>query len=473
MPAKDVTVTGTLTPITYTITYNLDGGEVSTANPTTYTVETETFTLNNPTKDGATFAGWTAFTGGVKVEQMTIKKGSTGNRTYTANWVQGPVALGWTDSYNADGSDERPYLISDSAGWNFLVSELQTTNYSNYSGKIFKLTDDITVTEMLGINSKEFAGIFDGNGKTLTFDYENATALIIAPFKYVKGATIKNLTVAGTINSSREDGGNKYIGGLIQRVNTGETTIENCKFVGKLLATDSADAYGGGFVVHNSGTLTINGCLYAPAELEDGETEPSKSKGTATFAHNGTQGTSTITNSYYTRTLGTAQGEQIYTVTADYDITIELAGDSENVLTYDGTIYAGSGKTLSLTISGGNTKDGYRFMGYTASAGTLTELGGKYSLTMPEGNVTISAEFVENISYIDADGQNATTSDYTVLTSSMTSLTAGTYVVKENVTLSALTLTGDVNLILCDGATLSVTGNVSGATHSREYNPDG
>lgn len=339
---------------------------------------------------------------------------------------------------------------------------MQTKNYSNYSGKIFKLTDDITVTEMLGTSGKEFSGIFDGNGMTLTFDYENATALIIAPFKYVKGATIKDLTVAGTINSSRKDGGSKYIGGLIQRVNEGETTIENCKFVGKLLATDSANAYGGGFVVHNSGTLTINGSLYAPAELEDGETEPSKD-GTATFARNSQYGTSTITNSYYTRTLGIAQGEQIYTVTADYDITIELAGDSENVLTYDGTIYAGSGKTLSLTISGGNTKDGYRFMGYTASAGTLTELGGKYSLTMPEGNVTISAEFVENISYIDADGQNATTSDYTVLTSSMTSLTAGTYVVKENVTLSALTLTGDVNLILCDGATLSVTGNVSGA----------
>lgn len=282
MPAKDVTVTGTATPITYTITYNLDGGTVSTANPTTYTVETETFTLKNPTRSGYYFVGWSAFAGGVKSINLMILKGSTGDRTYIANWEQSPVALGWTDSYNADGTEERPYLISDSYGWDFLVNELQTKNYSNYSGKIFKLTDDITVTEMLGTNGKEFSGIFDGNGKTLTFDYENATALIIAPFKYVKDATIKDLTVAGTINSSRKDGGNKYIGGLIERVNEGETTIENCKFVGKLLATDSANAYGGGFVVHNSGTLTINGSLYAPAELEDGETEPSK-EGTASL----------------------------------------------------------------------------------------------------------------------------------------------------------------------------------------------
>ena len=41
-------------------------------------------------------------------------------------------------------------------------------------------------------------------------------------------------------------------------------------------------------------------------------------------------------------------------------------------------------------------EDGYRFMGgYTAGAGTLTESGGKYSLTMPEGNVTISAKFAQ------------------------------------------------------------------------------
>lgn len=75
MPAKDVTVTGTATPITYTITYNLDGGTVSTANPTTYTVETETFTLKNPTKSGYYFVGWSAFEGGVKSINLTILKG--------------------------------------------------------------------------------------------------------------------------------------------------------------------------------------------------------------------------------------------------------------------------------------------------------------------------------------------------------------------------------------------------------------
>ena len=35
--------------ISYTITYNLDGGEVATINPTTYGEASETFVLNEPT----------------------------------------------------------------------------------------------------------------------------------------------------------------------------------------------------------------------------------------------------------------------------------------------------------------------------------------------------------------------------------------------------------------------------------------
>ena len=41
---------------TYLITYNLNGG--SATNPTYYDIDAETFTLNNPTKEGYTFTGW-------------------------------------------------------------------------------------------------------------------------------------------------------------------------------------------------------------------------------------------------------------------------------------------------------------------------------------------------------------------------------------------------------------------------------
>lgn len=73
--------------VTYTITYNLNGGNVSTANPTSYNVTTNTFTLNNPQKTGYTFAGWTGSNGSTKQTSVTINKGSTGNKSYTANWT--------------------------------------------------------------------------------------------------------------------------------------------------------------------------------------------------------------------------------------------------------------------------------------------------------------------------------------------------------------------------------------------------
>ena len=69
---------------TYTISYDLGGGTIATANPTTYTIETETFTLNNPVKDSYNFKGW--YNGTQKVTK--IEKGSYGNLNLVASWTQ-------------------------------------------------------------------------------------------------------------------------------------------------------------------------------------------------------------------------------------------------------------------------------------------------------------------------------------------------------------------------------------------------
>ena len=72
----------------YAIKYHLDNGTVVPSNPTVYTPDTETFTLNNPTKTGYTFKGWsgTDLTGDENLT-VTITKGSIGDRTYTANYI--------------------------------------------------------------------------------------------------------------------------------------------------------------------------------------------------------------------------------------------------------------------------------------------------------------------------------------------------------------------------------------------------
>ena len=70
--------------INYTITYNLDGGSAN--NKSSYNIETNTFTLSNPTKNGYTFIGWTGSNGSTKQTSVSIAKGSTGNKSYTANY---------------------------------------------------------------------------------------------------------------------------------------------------------------------------------------------------------------------------------------------------------------------------------------------------------------------------------------------------------------------------------------------------
>lgn len=42
----------------YSITYNLNGGTLASANPSSYNVNTPTFVLNTPTKSGYRFVGW-------------------------------------------------------------------------------------------------------------------------------------------------------------------------------------------------------------------------------------------------------------------------------------------------------------------------------------------------------------------------------------------------------------------------------
>jgi uncharacterized repeat protein (TIGR02543 family) len=90
MPATDITIYAKWTAKEYSISYDLAGGSVtpSNANPATYTYETLTFNLVNPTKVGYTFKGWSG-TGLTSDDNktVTISQGSSGARSYTANWT--------------------------------------------------------------------------------------------------------------------------------------------------------------------------------------------------------------------------------------------------------------------------------------------------------------------------------------------------------------------------------------------------
>lgn len=96
---------------TYSITYTLNGG--TAANPTSYTVETNTFTLNNPEKAGYNFIGWTGSNGTTPQMTVTITNGTIGDLSYTANWI--PIATTYTVIYDANtGTGDMPNQIIDS-----------------------------------------------------------------------------------------------------------------------------------------------------------------------------------------------------------------------------------------------------------------------------------------------------------------------------------------------------------------------
>ena len=82
---EDIDLISDYNIITYNVTYNLQGGTV-TGNPGSYTVETNPFTLVNPTKEGYTFIGWTGSNGDTPELTVTLPEDELGDKNYTANY---------------------------------------------------------------------------------------------------------------------------------------------------------------------------------------------------------------------------------------------------------------------------------------------------------------------------------------------------------------------------------------------------
>ena len=210
-----------------------------------------------------------------------------------------------------------------------------------------KLTQDVDLGEdivMAGTENPDpfsyddflyYTGTFDGQGHTLSFNWNAGKDDRIAPFKYVKDATIKNLrtqgkitkkgyglsgmvyialgttTITGCISDVDITGGDgswndSQAAGMVQAVADGASvTITDCLVKGSI--TDNADESEramAGFVFKNSGTYTLTRCLYV------GKNNATNDKYSNTF---GTESgiSATFTDCYYLNTCGKAQGDKI------------------------------------------------------------------------------------------------------------------------------------------------------------------
>lgn len=144
----------------YTITYNLQGGDNASSNPTGYDIDTPTFTLSQPTKVNNIFTGWTGSDVDSITKTVTIKKGTVGNKTYQANWELAYYAV--DDSYYALTLNEA--LENCKPG-----SKIKVLRNANETQKINNITSDLTL-DLAGKTLNMNTPINISNGIKLTID---------------------------------------------------------------------------------------------------------------------------------------------------------------------------------------------------------------------------------------------------------------------------------------------------------------
>lgn len=248
MGTANVTVSAVKdTPIDYTITYNLDGGTAS--NPSTYTIETETFTLKAPLKAGYTFAGWTGTGLTDATKTVTIEKGSTGDRSYTATWVDAVDGSDlWTDTDNTEAYSVNGTTITIS-NEKQLAQLAKTVNAgTTYADYTVTLTKDLDLKDYfwvpIGNENNKFKGTFNGQGHTISGVLVNSTAEKQGLFGTIgTAATVKNLVIA---NSSITGGNNTgAVVGMAEADMEKASTIENCHVLGDVTIAGTGYNHGG------------------------------------------------------------------------------------------------------------------------------------------------------------------------------------------------------------------------------------
>ena len=125
----------TCSPTPYRIQYNLNGGENNENNPDSYDITSGTIELLAPTKAGNTFNGWSP--------RSDIPQGSTGEKTFTANWIADTYTITFvsknssvpapiTGEFNASVKDKWPQELLTRSGYTF-VNWVVSGTYQNYT----------------------------------------------------------------------------------------------------------------------------------------------------------------------------------------------------------------------------------------------------------------------------------------------------------------------------------------------------
>lgn len=129
----------------------------------------------------------------------------------------------------SSGNESETITIASKEDWKAFcdrVNKGQTTLNAKLT-KDVDLGEEIVMAGTLAPNSPGYdllcyTGTFDGQGHTLSFNWNAGKNDQIAPFKYVKDATIQNLRTQGKITTKGDD-----LSGMVYSA-LGTTTLTGC-----------------------------------------------------------------------------------------------------------------------------------------------------------------------------------------------------------------------------------------------------
>ena len=341
-----------------------------------------------------------------------------------------------------------------------------------------KLLENVTIShdDYSGIALKKGNITLDLNGKTLSkstrddsgFFARNAVFWLSPPEVTTNDDFLAALKtpVRLTVQDNSADGNGKIVqpnGGpaVIATLNTILTvnggTIENTSSVdhdnesNKHMTPNCAVLLsGGGKAVINGGTLRgMRGVTVAGYITKEEEGVYKEQLGIEGY-NNDTYGNElTVTGGNICATSGEAL------IVYEKAKKIELSGGTFTTLSNTYSIWVADTEAEGEpTIKGDASSllaSGYRYE-YNGTECAYSEDGKGVT-----GSATVALRPANEYAYIGADGKLTTRANCTEITAETWDISQGWYVVKENLTISSLNISGEVNLILCDGATLTVT----------------
>ena len=185
---KDTVITAEWKIITYRITYELNGGEI-TGNPSTYTVE-DSVTLLSPQKDYYDFVGWN--------DDGKIEKGSTGDKVFTAEYTPTVYHITY-DCGKGNGTDNETtytvesdtitlsdgyYINADFMGWALDGEPITEISHGSHG--------DITIVAVWNMYDVTLELVTNGTSYIVTGKNTDKTDIVIKPaYKGIPVTAIK------------------------------------------------------------------------------------------------------------------------------------------------------------------------------------------------------------------------------------------------------------------------------------------